>query len=155
MNENELYVVKEYKFDNPLITDKNSIIGSCFKGCHNNFFVILNMNLSLILNLQTSLIKKKINLTISGKSMNLCDLKEIKVSRQTGFLFNQINKLTIKLCSRLRDRNMNFYLKFQSPMCHRHVFLVISQNQRYVKKFCNDVENQFHFACQEWFNQLN
>ena len=29
MNENELYVVKEYKFDNPLITKIDSIIDNC------------------------------------------------------------------------------------------------------------------------------
>ena len=33
MNENELYVVKEYNFDNPLITKKDSIIHSCFRDC--------------------------------------------------------------------------------------------------------------------------
>ena len=38
MNENELYVVKEYKFDNSLITDKDSIINSCFKDCHDIYF---------------------------------------------------------------------------------------------------------------------
>ena len=30
MNEHEEYVVKEYVFDNPLITDISSIIDSCF-----------------------------------------------------------------------------------------------------------------------------
>ena len=34
MNENELYVVKEYKFDNPIITEIDSIIGNCFRDCH-------------------------------------------------------------------------------------------------------------------------
>ena len=38
MNENEVYVVKEYKFENPLITGIDSIIDSCFKNCHNNYF---------------------------------------------------------------------------------------------------------------------
>ena len=31
MNENELYVVKENKLDNPSITDIDSIIDSCLK----------------------------------------------------------------------------------------------------------------------------
>ena len=38
MIENELYVVKEYKFDNPLITEIDSIIDKCFGDCHNNYF---------------------------------------------------------------------------------------------------------------------
>ena len=56
MNKNELYVVKEYKFDNPLITDIDSIIDSCFKDCHIKIFLISEMNVSMILNLQISLI---------------------------------------------------------------------------------------------------
>ena len=38
MNENELYVVKKYKFDNPHITDVDSIIENCFNDCRNNYF---------------------------------------------------------------------------------------------------------------------
>ena len=40
-------------------------------------------------------------------------------------------------------------------MCHRQFFTVISQNREFVELFCNDVENPFHFACQNLFNQLN
>ena len=38
MNENELYVVKEYKFDNLITTGNDSIIDKCFRGCHKNYF---------------------------------------------------------------------------------------------------------------------
>ena len=38
MNENELYVVKEYKFDNPLINEIDSIKDKCFRDCYNNYF---------------------------------------------------------------------------------------------------------------------
>ena len=59
MNENELYVVKEYKLDNPIITEVDSIIDKCFRDCNNSFFFrILSMNVSMILNLQILLIKK-------------------------------------------------------------------------------------------------
>ena len=30
-------MVKEYKLDKPLFTEKKSINDSCFKGCHNNY----------------------------------------------------------------------------------------------------------------------
>ena len=33
MNENDLYVVKKYKFHNPLITDIDSKIDKCFRDC--------------------------------------------------------------------------------------------------------------------------
>ena len=33
MNENELNVVKENKFDDPIITEKDSLKNECFTGC--------------------------------------------------------------------------------------------------------------------------
>ena len=38
MNKNKLNVVREYKFDKPLITDADSIIENCFNDCRDNFF---------------------------------------------------------------------------------------------------------------------
>ena len=38
MNENEVYVVKKYKFDYPLITEIDSIIEGCYRDCHKKFF---------------------------------------------------------------------------------------------------------------------
>ena len=96
------------------------------------------------------------NSTISDKSMNLYELnKKLTVARQNGFLFNQVNKLTIKFYSHLRYINISYYLKSQIPMCHRQFLRVISQNREYVEIFCNDMENPFHIACQKWLNQLN
>ena len=61
-----------------------------------------------------------INSTISGKSMNLYELnKKLTVAKQNGFMFNQINKLTIKFYSHLRYININYHLKFPMPMWHR------------------------------------
>ena len=38
MNESDLYVVKEYKFDNPLIHKIDSVVDNCYRICHNNYF---------------------------------------------------------------------------------------------------------------------
>ena len=38
MNQNELYVVKDYKFENPLITDIDSLIDNCSRDCHIIYF---------------------------------------------------------------------------------------------------------------------
>ena len=38
MNENELYVVKDYKFDNPLTAKIDSVKDKCFRHCYNNYF---------------------------------------------------------------------------------------------------------------------
>ena len=108
MNENELYVVKDYKFDNPVITKIDSVIDSCYRDCHNNFFhtfkneCICDNNFTNITN------NEIINLTIMGKSMNLYELnKKFKVVRQNGFIFNQKNKLTIKIYSNLSNINIH------------------------------------------------
>ena len=87
--------------------------------------------------------------------MNLCEIKKITVAIQNGFIFNQINKLTIKVFSHLRYINISYYLKSQKPMYPRQFFRVISQNRDYVEKFCNDMENPLHFECQKWINQIN
>ena len=155
MNENELYVVRDYIFDYPLITKIDSVIDYCYRDCHNKYFhtfkyeCIYDIKLTNITNIEI------IKLTVSGKSINLYELnKKLTIARQNGFMFNQINKLT-KLYSHLRYINISYYLKFQIPMCHRQFFRVISQNREYVENFCNDAENPFHFSCQKWINQLN
>ena len=154
MNENELFVVKEYKFDNPIITEIDSIIDKCFRDCDNSYShnfkyeCIYDVKLTNITNIEI------FNLTVSGKSMNLYELnKKLTVARQNGFMFNQTNNLSIKFHSHLRYINISYYLKFQIPMCHRQFFRVISQNRQYVDNFCNDSNNPFHFSCQKWINQ--
>ena len=37
INENELFVVKEYEFEKPLIQDINSIIDRCYRDCHEKY----------------------------------------------------------------------------------------------------------------------
>ena len=74
MNENELYVVKEHKFDYPLLHEIDSIIVGCYRDCHNNCFhtlkyvCIYDIKLSNITNNET------IILSISDESMNLFEL---------------------------------------------------------------------------------
>ena len=76
MKENELCVVKEYKFDNPLITDVDSEIDKCFRDCHKKYFhnfenkCIYDIKLTNITN------NESISLTISDKSINLYKLRK-------------------------------------------------------------------------------
>ena len=98
MNENELYVVKEYKFDNLLINELDSIIDNCYRDCHNKYFH--NFKYECVYDIQLTNITNHqiIILTITGKSMNLFEFnKKLTVARQNGFIFNQINKLSIKI----------------------------------------------------------
>ena len=79
-------------------------------------------------------------MTTSGKSMNLYELnKKLTVARQNGFIFNQINKLSIKLHSHLRYISISYYLKSQIPMCHRQFIRALSQNRDNLENFCNDI----------------
>ena len=72
--------------------------------------------------------------------------KTIKTARNNGFIFNQIVKLTIKIDSSLSIINIH-YLKLQIPIMHGDFFRIISRKPEYVKTFCNDLYNAFHFAC--------
>ena len=71
-------IVKEYKFDNSLLTEIDSKIDSCFEDCHNSYFHkfkyerISDTKFTIITN------NEIIVLTNTGKGMNLYDLKKIK-----------------------------------------------------------------------------
>ena len=151
MNENELYVVKEYKFDNPLFHKRDSIIDSRYRDCHNKFFhtfkyvCLYNIKLTNITN------NEIITITFSDESMNLFEInKKLTLARQRSFRFLHINKLTIKFFSHQRYINITFYLKHRIPIMHRQFFEILSRNCDYVQTYCNDRNNPFHFACQTW-----
>ena len=151
MNGNELYVVKDYIFDNPLITKIDSIIDNCYRDCHNKYFhtfkyvCISDIKLTNITN------NEIINITISDESLGLYELNiKLTIARQRGFILNQINKLTIKIYSHQRYINISYYLKHRIPIMHRQFFKKLSQNCDYVETHCNDRNNPFHFACQIW-----
>ena len=151
MNENELYVVKEYKFDNPLISKIDSIIDGCYRDCHNKYFhtfkyvCIYDIKLTNITN------NKKINITISDESLGLYELNiKLTIARQRGFILNQINKLTIKIYSHQRYISISYYLKHRIPIMHRQFFKILSRNRNYVETHYTDRNNPFHVACQKW-----
>ena len=122
MNGNELYIVK-HNFDNPLITEIDFIKDSFFKDCHHNYFHTIKYECIFDIKLTNITNNEIIYLTFSGKSMNLNDLiKKLTVARQKRFVFNQINKLVIKIYLHQRYINISYYPKFQIPMCHRQFF---------------------------------
>ena len=76
MNENELYVVKEHKVDNPLITEIDSIIDKCFRGCYNKYFHNFKYRCLYDIKLKNITNNEIIKLTISDESMNLYELNK-------------------------------------------------------------------------------
>ena len=149
MNENKSYVVKEYKFDNPLITKIDSLIDNCYRDCYNQYFhtfkyvCIYDKKLTKITN------NEIFNITISDESLGLYELnKKLTIARQRGFKFNQINNITIKFYSHQRCINIRCYLKHRIPIMPRQFFKILSKNRDYVHTRCNDINNPFPFACQ-------
>ena len=71
MNENESYVVKEYKFDNPLITKIDSILDSCYRDCHNKYFHTFKCECIYDIKITNTTKNEIFNLTIMGKRTNM------------------------------------------------------------------------------------
>ena len=92
MKENELYVVKEVKFDNPLITDIDSKTDKCFRDCHKNYFHNFKYECMNDIKLTNITNNDTINLTISDKSMKLYKLNKKINSCQTKWLHIYSNK---------------------------------------------------------------
>ena len=130
MNKNQLIIVKEYEFDNPLIQKIDSLIDKSIRDCHNKYFRTFDHICEYNLNFTINGNNETINFTISEKSMGIYELnKKLTVARERGFIFNQINKLTIKRYSNLSHINIHYYLKHRIPMCHRKILVKISQNR--------------------------
>ena len=88
-----------------------------------------------------------INLTISDKNMASDEINtKLTVARENGFVFNQANKLAIKICSNLSHINIHYFIKFRIPKMHRHFFRKLSQNLDDIQTLCNNRRNPFHFC---------
>ena len=88
MNKNQ--VVKDFEFNKSLVHKLDSILDSCCRDCHDNYFhkfkydCIYDINLTNIFNNEITI------LTIADQSMNLYEInKKLKIARQIGFMFNQ------------------------------------------------------------------
>ena len=77
--------------------------------------------------------------------------KTIKNAQEKDFIFNQINKLTIKDYSNLSHINIHYYLTHRIPIMHLHFFRKLSQNPENIQTHCNDRNNPFHFASRKWY----
>ena len=129
----------------------DSIIDNCYRDCHNKYFHTFTYSCIYDIKLKNITNNEIFNITISDESMNLFELnKKLTLARRRGFRFLQINKLTIKLYSHQRYINISYYLNHRIPIMHRQYFKILSQNRDYVQTHCNDRNNPFHFACQNW-----
>ena len=150
MNEN--VIVKEYEIDNPLIQNIDSLIDNSIRDCHNKYFHTFDHICEYNLNFTNTTNNETANFTFSDKSMGMYELnKKLTIARENGFIFNQINKLTIKIYSNLSHINIHYHLRLGASPLHRQFFRKISQNRDYIQTHCNDRRNPFHFACRQWY----
>ena len=150
MNENQLTIVKEYNFDNPLTQKKDCLIDDSIRDCHNKYFHTFDHICEFHLNSTNTSNNESVNFAISDKCMGMVQLnKKLTVARENGFLFNHINKLTIKIYSNLSNINIYYHLRLGASPLHRQFFIKISKNKEYIQTHCNDRRNPFHFACRQ------
>ena len=156
MNENQLTIVKEYEFDNPLVHKVDSLIDNSIRDCHNKYFHTFDHICGYHLNFTNISNNQRVDFIVSDKSMGLYELnKNLAIARQNGYIFNQINKLTIKIYSNLSNINIHYHLRLGSLPLHRQFFIKISQNCVYIQTHCNDRRNSFHYACRQWYSYNN
>ena len=152
MNKNQLTVVKEYEFANPLIQNIDSIIDNCIRDCHHKYFHTFDHICEYDLNFTNTTNNETVNFTISDKCLGLYELnRKLTLARERGFIFNHINKLTIKIYSNLSHINIHYHLRLGASPLHRQFFIKISQNHDYIQTHCNNRRNPFHFACRQWY----
>ena len=95
MNENQLTIVKKYEFDEPLIQKIDSITDICYRDYYNKYYHTFEYKCEYDIKLSNITNDEIINITISGKIMDLFELsKKLAIARGNGFKFNKINKLT-------------------------------------------------------------
>ena len=153
MNKNQLTIVKEYEFDNPLIQKIDSIIDNSIRDCHNKYFHTFDHICEYDLNFTNITNNETVNFTISDKCMGMYELnKKLAIACENGFKFNQTNKLTIKNLSNLSHINIHYHLRLGSSPLHRQFFIKISHNRENIQTHCNDRRNPFHFALRQWFS---
>ena len=103
----KIIIVKEYEFELPLTHKIDSIIDNCYRDCHNKCLHTFDHICEYDINFTNITNNESVNFTISDKSIDLYELnKKLTIARGNGFIFNQINKLTIKIYSNLSNINI-------------------------------------------------
>ena len=98
MKENRLTIVKEYEINNPLIQKIDSLIDNSMRDFHHKYFHTLDYACEYDLTFTNITNNETVNFTISDKTMGMHELnKNLAIARERNFIFNQINKLAMKI----------------------------------------------------------
>ena len=156
INENKLFVVKEYEFDKTDIHEIDYLLDDAIKDCRRNYFQTFEYKLVYDINFTNISNNEEVNLIITHRSMEFktefYDLnKTIKNARRNGFIFNQINNFKIEIYSNPSGINIHYHLRLGAPPLHRCFFIKLFKNREYIQTHCNNRRNTFHFACGQWY----
>ena len=136
---NENVIVKEYEFDKPPIEKIDSLIDNSIRDCHIKYFPTFDHICEYNLNFTNITNNETVNFTTSDKSMGMYELdKKLAIARENGFIFNQINKLTIKIYSNRSNINIHYHLRLGTPPLRRQFFIKISKNHNYIQTYCDN-----------------
>ena len=102
MNEKQLTLVKEYEFDKPDIHQIDYLLDDIIKDCRNKYFHTFEYRLVYDIQFTSLSNNEEIKFTITHRSTEFKTefyglKKNIQNARRSGFIFNQLNKLTIKI----------------------------------------------------------
>ena len=115
----KITIVKEYEFNNPLVQKIDSIIDKCYRDCYNNYYHSFEYECIYDLYFTNIINNEIVNFTISDKKLGLYELnKKLSLSRERGFIFNQINNFKIKIYSNISYMNIDYRLRLSktSPL---------------------------------------
>ena len=101
---NESTVVEEYDFNKRDFHAIDYLLDVTIKDCTNKYFHTFDYRLAYDIKFTKNFINEEVNFTITHRSRDLKTEfyglnKKIKNAQRNGFIFNQTNKLTMKICS--------------------------------------------------------
>ena len=160
INENNLFVVKEYEFDKKDIHEIDYLLDDVIKDCRRNYFHTFEYKLVYDINFTNISNNEEVNLIITHKSMEFKTEfyglnKKIKNARRNGFVFNQINNFKIEIYSNLSNINIHHHLTLGASPLRYRFFINLLKNRHYIQTHCNNRRNTFHFACRQWYSYNN
>ena len=160
IDENELTVVKEYKFGEKDNHEIDYLLDDVIKDFRRNYFHTFEYKLVYNINFTNISNNEEVNLIITHKSNEFKTEfyalnKKIKNAKRNGFVFNHLNNFKIEIYSNLSYINIHYHLILGASPLHRRFFKNLLNNRIYNKTHCNDLNNPFHFACHRWYSYNN
>ena len=142
MNENQISIVKKYEYISLNIQEIDYIFDKCIKDCYKNYFQPIRNICLYNIEFTNKSDDNIINISISDKYLTMSELnKKLSIARQRGYIFNKINRLTIKFYNNLSQTNIHNYYKFQCPILMRQILKIISRDYNSIQIISNIFHN--------------